>query len=82
MRKSDQATMLEQVLPENFQYIDYDKQFHNLVLDYIIKPFGGQGTLNQDLVELFTQRLDLSEALIKELKASAEGCGRKTQRKP
>lgn len=59
-------------------YIDFDKEFATLVIEIIIRPFGE--ALNQDLLELFGT-LDLSEALIKELRASAFA-DRKNQRKP
>ena len=39
-------------------------------MSFIVKPFGK--ALNQDLLEMFSpEKLDLSEALTKELKASA-----------
>lgn len=44
-------------------------------MEFVVKPFGK--TLNQDLLDLFIQKLDLSEALIKELKASANEGSRK-----
>lgn len=46
-----------------------------MILDFVVKPFGK--TLNQDLLEIFIQKLDLNEALIKELKASANEGARK-----
>jgi hypothetical protein len=45
----------------------------------MVKPFGK--VLNQDLMELFQQKLDLSEVILRELRATIES-GRKSQRKP
>ena len=81
MDKSDQTDRMALASStEDFQYVDYDQEFARLIRDFIIAPFGK--TLNQDLHELFTSKLDLSEALVKELKAAAQVDGRKSTRKP
>lgn len=81
MLKSDQNDLMKEAVPEDFVYIDYDKEFAEMVSQYVIKPFGK--ALNQDLLEVFTLKLDLNEAIVKNLKASAIIDGvRKTQRKP
>jgi hypothetical protein len=82
MLKSDQNDVLQNEVSDDFQYIDYDKCFSEFVIKFIVTPFGKP--LNQDLMELFSQqKLDLSETLIKELKATVQiDGGRKSLRKP
>jgi hypothetical protein len=72
--QEDRVKAGEEVSP----YIDYEREFATLVSEMVIRPFGE--ALNQDLVELFGT-LDLSEALVKELRASAF-TDRRNQRKP
>ena len=54
MRKSDQNDELRTAVPEDYVYIDYDKEFALLISLYITKPFGKDPALNQDLHELYT----------------------------
>ena len=52
MLKSDQNDILQNAVPEDFQYVDYDKKFTEFVSQFIVQPFGKQ--LNSDLMELFS----------------------------
>jgi hypothetical protein len=72
MDKSDQQDRISRydaTCEEDFKYIDYDKEFVACINDYVIQPFGKQ--LNQDLLELFSKRLDLGEVILKSLRDSA-----------
>jgi len=53
MRKSDQSDECQEAVPDDYMWIDYDKEFANLIREFIVKPFG-RGTMNQDLVDLFS----------------------------
>lgn len=62
MDKSDMQDKITQGA-EDVEFIDYDKEFALYIEDFLIKPFGR--TLAQDLMDLLTKRLDLSESIIK-----------------
>jgi hypothetical protein len=54
MRKSDQNDELKQAVPDDYVYVDYDKEFAQLISVFLTKPFGQVPSLNQDLHELYT----------------------------
>jgi hypothetical protein len=54
MRKSDQNDDLRSAVPEDYVYVDFDKEFAKLISQYVTGPFGRDASLNQDLHELYT----------------------------
>jgi hypothetical protein len=54
MRKSDQNDELKQAVPDDYKYVDYDKEFGQLISTFVTKPFGQVPSLNQDLHDLYT----------------------------
>ncbi len=57
--KSEQQDKIEKDPSIDEEYVDYVKRFHELISQFIIRPFGK--SLNQDLIELLSQKLDLNE---------------------
>ena len=57
--KSEQQDKIEKDPSIDEEYVDYVKHFHGLISQFIIRPFGK--SLNQDLIELLSQKLDLNE---------------------
>jgi hypothetical protein len=46
MRKSDQNDELKKVVADDYVYIDYDKEFAQLITLFVTKPFGHVSSLN------------------------------------